>query len=222
MMKPLICFDMDNTLLKSDKVHVKAFNLAFEKHGVKRVRENELAEYLIGTPSKKILKVLFPSLTLSKRIEITNDHDEFVVRQTYKYALKIGNVVRVLKRLRKDYDLALITNCRTKEIKPILRGAGIDYRLFSKLIGHDMVAHEKPWPDLIFKAERLTHHKACCMVGDSVFDVRAAKRAGIKAVAVLTGHHTREDLKRADEVVRSITYLPGAINRLLGCKGEKV
>ncbi|MEK6826684.1 MAG: HAD hydrolase-like protein, partial [Nanoarchaeota archaeon] len=53
----------------------------------------------------------------------------------------------------------------------------------------------KPWPDEIMKAEKLMRHKARFMVGDSIYDVMAGKKAGVKTIAILSGRYSRKQLE---------------------------
>ena len=68
----------------------------------------------------------------------------------------------------------------------------------------------KPEPDLINAAlEKARNDNASVMVGDSVWDVEAAKRAGIPTLAVLTGGFSEEELREAGaaQVVEAIEDL---------------
>jgi len=49
-----------------------------------------------------------------------------------------------------------------------------------------------------------------CYVGDGLYDVMAATRAGLKVISVATGNYTVESLKSqgASVVVRSLSELP--------------
>jgi HAD superfamily hydrolase (TIGR01509 family) len=71
------------------------------------------------------------------------------------------------------------------------------------------VEKTKPHPDLVVAAlEHAGDHDAV-MVGDSVWDCEAAKRAGIKTLAVLTGGFSAAELKDAGamDVYESIAEL---------------
>jgi HAD superfamily hydrolase (TIGR01549 family) len=68
----------------------------------------------------------------------------------------------------------------------------------------------KPEPDLVNAAlEKAGNDNASVMVGDSVWDVEAAKRAGIPTLAVLTGGFSEEELREAGaaQVVEAINDL---------------
>jgi phosphoglycolate phosphatase-like HAD superfamily hydrolase len=67
------------------------------------------------------------------------------------------------------------------------------------LITRDDVEHAKPDPDLfIAAAERLgVKIQHCMVVGDSVWDLLAARRAGALGVGVLSGGYGEDELIRA-------------------------
>jgi pyrophosphatase PpaX len=73
--------------------------------------------------------------------------------------------------------------------------------LFETVVGGDETQRHKPDPEpLLLAAERMGADPAvCAYVGDSPFDVRAAKAAGMHAVAVAWGGiHKRDRLERED------------------------
>ena len=59
------------------------------------------------------------------------------------------------------------------------------------------VERTKPEPDLVRAAMAKAGTDEAVMVGDSVWDVEAARRAGIATVAVLTGGYSRDELADA-------------------------
>ena len=67
------------------------------------------------------------------------------------------------------------------------------------LVTRDMVAHAKPDPDLFLAAAaRLgVDARDAFVVGDSVWDLLAARRAGAMGVGLLSGGYGREELERA-------------------------
>jgi HAD superfamily hydrolase (TIGR01509 family) len=68
----------------------------------------------------------------------------------------------------------------------------------------------KPEPDLVHAAlEKAVNDNPSLMVGDSVWDVEAAKRAGLPTLAVLTGGFSEAELREAgaSQVVESIAEL---------------
>jgi len=57
MDKDLICFDLDNTLINSEKAHVTAYNFALKKNGFNKVPFGKLVK-LFGRPHKEVIENL--------------------------------------------------------------------------------------------------------------------------------------------------------------------
>ncbi len=67
------------------------------------------------------------------------------------------------------------------------------------MITRDMVRHAKPDPDLFLAAAALlgVEPKHAYVVGDSVWDLLAARRAGSIGIGLMSGGYGREELERA-------------------------
>ena len=63
----LICFDLDNTLVHSDKAHVKAYNYALSKFGLKKKNPKFISK-LLGMPHDEVEKILAPNLTEKQKV----------------------------------------------------------------------------------------------------------------------------------------------------------
>ena len=211
----LICFDLDNTLIHSDKAHVAAYNYALTKLGFKKRSFNFLVK-LFGRPHEEIIKVIAPKASKKEIRKISNLHDEILIKKTYRYAKPIKNVNKTLKKLKKNYHLAILSNAVHKNISALLKGTRINKNLFKYIIGNDDVKHSKPWPDEILKAERLEHHEADFMVGDSIYDVIAGRKAKVHTISVLTGRYSKRKLMKykPNYILKDINYLPRLLKKL--------
>jgi HAD superfamily hydrolase (TIGR01509 family) len=67
------------------------------------------------------------------------------------------------------------------------------------MVTRDMVRHAKPDPDLFLAAAALleVEPRHTMVVGDSVWDMLAARRAGALGVGLMSGGYGREELERA-------------------------
>jgi phosphoglycolate phosphatase-like HAD superfamily hydrolase len=67
------------------------------------------------------------------------------------------------------------------------------------MVTRDMVRHAKPDPDLFLAAAALlgADPRSAWVVGDSVWDMLAARRAGALGIGLLSGGYGREELERA-------------------------
>jgi len=112
--------------------------------------------------------------------------------------------LRPLLEALRDRGLALgvATNDAEASARVHLRKAGVE-DLFEFIAGYDSGHGEKPGPGqlLAFAAARGLAPAAVAMVGDSLHDMGAARAAGMRAVAVLTGPAPREVLAPASDLV---------------------
>ena len=73
----------------------------------------------------------------------------------------------------------------------------------------DDVEETKPSPDLVEAAMRKAGTEDAVMVGDTTWDIEAARRAGIETIAVMTGGFSEDELREAGaaQVFESIAEL---------------
>ncbi|MEK6835289.1 MAG: HAD family hydrolase [Nanoarchaeota archaeon] len=215
MNKKLICFDLDDTLIYSDKAHIIAYNEALKRFKLK-LKKPKFLVTLFGMPHTRLIELIAPNIDKNKMDDISRLHDQFLVNRTYKYARQIPGIVKTLELLKKNYDLAVLSNSSHKNVLALLKGAEIDSKLFKFIIGNDDVKHGKPWPDEIFKAEKLEDSKVDFMVGDSIYDMIAGKKARVKNIGVLTGHTSGILLRKqgADYIVDSVKEIPKLLKEI--------
>ncbi len=115
----------------------------------------------------------------------------------------------------KTVRLAVLTNSGRMAAAEILRRAGLQ-DCFEFVLCRDDVSMMKPRPDGLVMAISLLGmpRDQIFYVGDSKYDIIAAKEAGLKVVAVPLGNYSGAKLREegADYVISSISELP----RLLG------
>lgn len=210
--KKLICLDLDNTIIKSDKAHIEAYNKAFVKNSMPTVKGSVLQKQF-GRVGRVILKELYPKLSKQKINVILRDQHMFLIKETKKYARLIPGAKNALKKIKKHFRLALVTNCSTITMNALMQATKIDKNLFTVRIGQDQVLHPKPAPDEILKAEKLLHLGADYMVGDTPYDIIAGKKAKVRVIAVLTGNHSRKELQKQKpyKIIKSIKELPEVV-----------
>lgn len=117
----------------------------------------------------------------------------------------------VLRRLARSFDLGLVTSGDRARVNRQLRRFGLA-RLFSARVCNEDVGRRKPHPAPLRLALRrlgATPEEAV-YVGDAPEDIEMARRAGVRAVAVLGPFPTHQRLRaaRADALLESIEELP--------------
>jgi HAD superfamily hydrolase (TIGR01549 family) len=179
-----------------------------EDYGFKKLAFMAVARHF-GKPKEECIRAISGSSDIDIINKINERHDKYLYSETKRYSRKIPGAVGVLKKLKRNYYIAVLSNCSHKNMEIILSTAGYDMELFDLLIGNDDVDKPKPWPDEIVKAGNLMKVNPEYMVGDSIYDIMAAHKAKIKAIAVLSGHYTREELEKENpfKIIKSLRGL---------------
>jgi len=92
--------------------------------------------------------------------------------------------------------VVLASSAIPRHAAPVLRLLDADRRADASLTGED-AEQSKPDPELVEKAMASVDATCSLLVGDSVWDVEAANRAGIPTVAVLSGGYAEDELRAA-------------------------
>ncbi|MFH1839891.1 MAG: HAD family hydrolase [Nanoarchaeota archaeon] len=212
MKKSLLCFDLDQTLVDANKAHIHSFFKAFKKHNVKPVSKKRLKSKF-GRVTNQFMPELYPKMSKDLVKKISEDKRKFFREDSYRYVKPLPGVKQALRKLRKKYEIAVTSNCSHKTILKSLEKTDLK-KYVDKIVGSDDVKHPKPCPDEILKAEHLLHLNAEYMIGDTTYDMIAGKKSKTKTIAVLTGNHKREKLKKykPDFVIKSVADLPKILN----------
>ncbi len=131
----------------------------------------------------------------------------------------IAGVRRVLAQVARRHRLGLVTSGDRDRVARQLREFRLT-RLFAARVCSGDTPQKKPHPAplrLALRQIRL-HPSACIYVGDSPEDLEMARRAGVRAIAVLGRFPTEKSLgaARPDLLLNSIKELPEALELLRG------
>jgi HAD superfamily hydrolase (TIGR01509 family) len=197
--QPAFLFDLDGTLVDSVYQHVLAWREALEGAGI------ELAVWRIhrkigmsgGLFANALLREIGRPVTADERTRLQSLHARAYAR--------LAPTVRPLPGAREllaslsavGVPWAVATSGRRETAQPTLDALGIPAGV--PVITRDLVRHAKPDPDLFLAAaERLGVEIAdAVVVGDSVWDLLAARRARALGVGLLSGGYGQDELLAA-------------------------
>lgn len=137
--------------------------------------------------------------------------DEFEL-ESGKFVSAFPGAKEVLVNLRaRSAKLGVLTNSGRRASSRILERSSLS-GFFDFVLTRDDVRAMKPKPDGVNQAISMfaLPRERVVYVGDSLYDIMAAKAAGLRVVSVATGNYTIEKLRGegADEVVKSLGELP--------------
>jgi HAD superfamily hydrolase (TIGR01509 family) len=185
-------FDVDGTLLDTNYLHVAAWWEAFREAG-HDIRSADIHRAL-GQDSAALVEA------------VLGHGDDAVIEAHSRY---FGPYLGRLQPLPQAADLlratagrgaqvVLATSAKPDELELML--AALDAGdAISEVLSSGDVDHAKPEPDIIQAALDAVHADPArsVMVGDAVWDVEAANRAGIPCVGLLTGGVSEQELRDA-------------------------
>ena len=192
-------FDLDGTLIDSVYQHVLAWREALEEGGIHLAvwrihRQIGMSGGLfVNALAREIGKTVSPEE--AERIHQT--HGEAFKRYASQVR-PLPGAAELLEYLTKNgVPWAIATSGRFQSAKLSLHLLGVEDDV--PLITRDMVKHAKPDPDLFLAAaEKLgVDITNSVVVGDSIWDLLAARRARALGVGLLSGGYGREELERA-------------------------
>jgi HAD superfamily hydrolase (TIGR01509 family) len=193
-----VLLDIDGTLLDSNDAHARAWVEVLAEYGHTIAFDD--VRRLIGMGGDKVL----PKLT---GIDDESDLGARIAKQRRelfltKYLPTLGPCpgARELLTALNERGLSLIvaTSAGKDEVKPLLKQAQVEDLIDAKTSSGD-AEESKPDPDIIEAAIKRSGHTASelLMLGDTPYDVTAARRAGVNSVAVRSGGWGDADLAGA-------------------------
>ncbi len=183
-----VLLDVDGTLLDSNDAHAMAYREALSVHGIERSFDEIRRQ--IGMGSDRILPKLAgvdADSELGKRISETKPA---IFRERYLSGLRPVRGARQLVEhlLERGIKLVVASSASGDELRELLEAAEVA-DLLKDAVSSDDADESKPAPDIVEAAvDRSGLAKdQLIMVGDTPYDVEAARRAGVGIIAVRSG-----------------------------------
>jgi HAD superfamily hydrolase (TIGR01509 family) len=195
---PSFLFDLDGTLIDSVYQHVTAWHTALAAIGI------DLSVWRIhrrigmsgGLFVQALLRETGRSLTAAEISHLQEAHAAEYRNQVHSVTALPGarELLASLTEAGVKWAIATSGYAATARSALALLGVGED----TPMVTRDLVRHAKPDPDLFLAAAALlgVDPQHSVVVGDSVWDLLAARRAGSLGVGLQSGGYGREELER--------------------------
>lgn len=202
-MKTTILFDLDGTLIDSTEAILESFHYSFDSMGTKQPKREDI-ESKIGYTLEDIFTFLgVEEHSVEKYVlAYKSYYREISKPKTYL----IEGAKEAIELASSFARLGVVTTKTSRYSKELLEHMEI-MQYFEVLVGREDVVNVKPHPEPIHKAlAQLGKNGAddkndIWMIGDTFLDVEAAKNAGIKHIALMTGYGDKNELKSLSDIV---------------------
>ncbi|HET9589968.1 MAG TPA: HAD family hydrolase [Anaerolineales bacterium] len=197
-MRALI-FDLDGTLVDTVYAHIFAWQRAFTEAGmaIEGWRIHRRIGMSGGLFTRGVAREIGRELTVEEAEALQHRHGE-LFRQLLPERRPLPGAAELIGFLRSRKILfGIATSGRRPEIDASLDVLGIGEE--TVVVERGSVARAKPEPDLFLACQEGlgVNARDCYVIGDAVWDLLAARRAGMLSIGLLSGGYGEDELSKA-------------------------
>jgi HAD superfamily hydrolase (TIGR01509 family) len=190
-------FDVDGTLVDTNHLHVVTWWEAFRQAG--HTVPMHAVHRCVGLGSEDLIARLLGEERDTGQDDALSAAHKALYGQYFDRLPALRDAGRLLRRLHGDgWSVVLATSASGSELSALRRAIDADEAIEATASADD-VEEGKPAPEPVEQALELAGVPAerAVFVGDTVWDMRAGSRAGVRCVGVLSGGIPRADLEEA-------------------------
>ncbi|MDD5159788.1 MAG: HAD family hydrolase [Sulfuricurvum sp.] len=200
-MQPIILFDLDGTLIDSTEAILESFHHTLKTHGMQTSVNDEMITSQIG----HTLETMFTEVGVkSELIDIHVATYKLYYREIARQkTVLLPGAAEAVREASTFARLGIVTTKTGLYSRELMEHFELMH-YFETLIGREHVENPKPHPEPIFKAlEQMGNpSEHVWMIGDTLLDIEASNRAGIKCVAVTSGYDKIEQLVTLTDIIQ--------------------
>ena len=204
-----VIFDLDGTLVESTPAHIKSWIRAVAEFGVEAT-EDDVSPHM-GKSSEDICRALMgrrPRNEIERAYRLKDDIYFDIIPQVI---VPVPGAIETVAELKeRGYLVSIASSNPMRVIERSLVSVGLR-KYADSIASQDEVTRGKPAPDLFLLAQRKMGLDAgnLMVVGDTCFDVLAAKAAGMSTTAFCGGCQTEAELEESqpDSIIRDLGQL---------------
>lgn len=191
-----VLFDVDGTLVDSNYLHIVAWLRAFRAAGYPDVSAAQVHR-CVGMGGELLLETLVGSVDEAAKKGHSTEYERM-----WPELRPFPGAVDLLREVRRRGGATVLATSATEEEAGALRKALDCEDVITAVTSSADVEEAKPDPDIFTTARERAGlaPERCVVVGDTVYDAEAARRAGLRCVGVLSGGISRAELLDAGMV----------------------
>jgi HAD superfamily hydrolase (TIGR01509 family) len=190
-----VFLDIDGTLMDTNYLHIEAWVQAFEEVGARPPRSR--IHHEVGKGSDKLIPKFVEDGQKAERVGEL--HSEYYAKLQERGHPLPGAKELITSLVERGYEVWLATSAKPEELEHHMKELGAEDNI-AGVVSSDEAEESKPAPDIFGLAlERAdVSPENAVVVGDSIWDIEAAKEAGVRVAAVMTGGaFSRAELEEA-------------------------
>jgi HAD superfamily hydrolase (TIGR01549 family) len=199
MPPPAAIVDVDGTLVDTNYHHALAWYRALRKHGIVlplwRIHRH------IGVGGDQLVRALCGERTEHEQGDDIREAETARYRELIDEVEPLAGARELILALRRrGHAVVLASSAKAEEVDHYLELLDAREIVEGWTTSADVEA-TKPEPDLVVAGVERAGGGEAVMIGDSTWDVEAARRASVPTIAVLTGGYSEQELLDAGAVV---------------------
>ncbi|MBA2463053.1 MAG: HAD-IA family hydrolase [Actinobacteria bacterium] len=208
---PVVLFDLDGTVIDSGSIILASMRHATRTVLAREVEDEVLMAAVGGSGLAEQMRLLDED-RVDELVACYREHNE----PLHSELAECAGMTEVLDTLKREgRRLGIVTAKRRVTVDLAFSHLPLEH-FFDVVVGSDDTDRHKPDPQpLLHALDRLgARPDQAAYVGDSPFDIRAAKAAGVQAVAVTWGgihHRERLEAEEPDAIVSDTEELLAAL-----------
>ena len=190
-----VLFDIDGTLVDSNELHVEAWHQVFA--GAGHAIERAAIRQQIGKGGDNLVPALLPGIAEGARQRMEAGHGRLFRQLFLPQARPFPEAAALLERVHAEgRRVVLASSASRAELDHYVDLLGVR-RIVAASTSVDDVATSKPAPDIFARAlaKAGVAPKAALAVGDTPYDIIAARGAGVATIALLSGGFAEAELR---------------------------
>ncbi|SPF77787.1 HAD-IA family hydrolase [Pseudoprimorskyibacter insulae] len=222
MVLRLVMFDVDGTLVDSQNDIVDSMTEAFQGLGLKAPKREAILG-IVGLSLDRAIAQLAPNARPGQPEALVEGYKAAYMRNRSEKGTEASSplyphVRSVLQALHAQDNvlMGVATGKSRRGLDKLLDGHDLRQFFITQQVADDHPS--KPHPSMLMAAASETGVEAhqAVMIGDTSYDMEMARAAGMLAIGVSWGYHSREKLTEAHIVLDDIRLLPGLLDQIWG------
>ena len=213
--KPTILFDLDGTLLDTEKGIIETYRYLFIKYNRREKFTKEVELEVLGPALQDIFTKYFSDLDMDTLLEEYREYNEQIFKERNR---PMEHAETTLKALRDEgYHIGIVSTKMKETVRRNLEVFGLDGYI-EAIVGADDVTKQKPDPMGLNKilVDNKWSRDQVIYIGDSVTDIEAGKNVGAYTVGFIFNPERLDVLKTA----KANVYIDD-LNKILDIVKEK-